>query len=129
MYWSPSATWVATHVRWPGGNFVSAITGADSSTGRDGPSERSWPGAGGIQSLRHRRVHGLGRGVWFRTNDGQLEETYNLAEVNADKPDAVNSFEQPDNVAVRRAVREVHGSHLDVTFAPHSFTVCEVSLA
>ena len=40
-----------------------------------------------------------------------------------------DSFGQPDNVAVRRAVREVHGSHLDVTFAPHSFTVCEVSLA
>jgi alpha-L-arabinofuranosidase len=55
--------------------------------------------------------------------------TMTVSEVNAAKPDAVNSFGQPDNVAVRRAVREVHGSHLDVTFAPHSFTVCEVSLA
>jgi hypothetical protein len=36
---------------------------------------------------------------------------------------------QPDNVAVHRALREVHGSYLDVTFAPHSFTVCELNLA
>lgn len=44
------------------------------------------------------------------------------------KPDAVNSFSEPANVAVRESRREVHGSDLDVSFPPHSFTVLEVSL-
>jgi alpha-L-arabinofuranosidase len=50
-------------------------------------------------------------------------------EVNGGKPDAENSFEHPDNVAVRRTQREVAGGDIDVSFAPHSFTLLEVTLA
>jgi len=49
-------------------------------------------------------------------------------EVNGDGPQAVNSFAHPDAVTVRRLKHEVTGGHIDVTFAPHSFTVLEVNL-
>jgi hypothetical protein len=49
--------------------------------------------------------------------------------VNGDSPEAVNSFAHPDAVTARHSKHEVTGGHIDVTFAPHSFTLLEVSLA
>jgi alpha-L-arabinofuranosidase len=49
-------------------------------------------------------------------------------EVTGDSPDAVNTFARPDAVSVRNAKREVDGEHVDISFAPHSFTVLEMQL-
>jgi hypothetical protein len=46
----------------------------------------------------------------------------------ADSPDAVNTFVRPDAVSARNAKREVDGEHVDISFAPHSFTVLEMQL-
>jgi alpha-L-arabinofuranosidase len=49
-------------------------------------------------------------------------------EVTADSPDAVNTFARPDAVSARNTKREVDGEHVDISFAPHSFTVLEMQL-
>jgi alpha-L-arabinofuranosidase len=48
-------------------------------------------------------------------------------QVTGDKPDAVNSFAQPDVVSAHREPQAVRGDRLDVLFPPHSFTVLEVT--
>ena len=65
----------------------------------------------------------------IRLQGAEAAGTMTVHEVNGDKPDAENSFEHPDNVAVRRTQREVRGGDIDVSFAPHSFTLLEVTLA
>jgi alpha-L-arabinofuranosidase len=64
-----------------------------------------------------------------RLQGAEAAGTMTVHEVNEDKPDTVNSFDQPDNVAVCRTQGQVSGSHLDVSFASHSFTLLEVTLA
>jgi alpha-L-arabinofuranosidase len=65
----------------------------------------------------------------IRLLDAEAAGVMTVHEINGDSPEAVNSFERPDAVTVARSKREVSGGHVDVTFAPHSFTVLEVSLA
>ena len=50
-------------------------------------------------------------------------------EVNGSGPEAANSFAHPEDVSVNTAKREVSGEHIDISFAPHSFTLLEVDLA
>ena len=50
-------------------------------------------------------------------------------EVNGDNPDAINTFARPNAVSVRNSKHEVEGDQVDITFAPHSFTLLEVPLA
>ncbi len=61
--------------------------------------------------------------------DAKATGVMTVREVTADSPDAVNTFARPDAVGVRSARREVDGEHVDVTFAPHSFTLLEMHLA
>ncbi len=50
-------------------------------------------------------------------------------EVNADSPDAVNSFEHPHTVDVREQRLDQRGQSISHTFAPHSFTLLRLQLA
>jgi alpha-L-arabinofuranosidase len=49
-------------------------------------------------------------------------------EVTADSPDAVNTVVRPDAVSARNTKRDVDGEHVDISFAPHLFTVLEMQL-
>ncbi len=61
--------------------------------------------------------------------DAAATGTMTVHEVNGARPDAVNSLARPDDVNVHTAKHEVGGEHIDITFAPHSFTLLEVDLA
>ncbi len=50
-------------------------------------------------------------------------------EVNADSPEAVNSFEQPRAVDVQEQRLDVSGQSISYTFAPHSLTLLRLQLA
>jgi alpha-L-arabinofuranosidase len=50
-------------------------------------------------------------------------------EVNGADPSVINTFEQPDQIAVRSFEQRVKGDGIDIDFPPHSFTVLEVDLA
>ena len=62
-------------------------------------------------------------------HDAVAAGTMTMHEVNGDSADVVNTAEKPTNVSVHKSMREVAGEHLDVTFAPHSFTILEVPLS
>ncbi len=64
-----------------------------------------------------------------RLQDAKATGVMTVHEVTGDSPDAVNTFARPDAVTVRNAKREVEGEHVDIAFAPHSFTLLEVPLA
>ncbi len=64
-----------------------------------------------------------------RLHDAKVTGVMTAREVTGDSPDAVNTLARPDAVSVRNSKREVEGEHVDVTFAPHSFTLLEVPLA
>jgi alpha-L-arabinofuranosidase len=70
------------------------------------------------------------RVVWTRVRllDARATGVMIVHEVTADSPDAVNTFVRPDAVSARNAKREVDGEHVDISFAPHSFTVLEMQL-
>ena len=61
--------------------------------------------------------------------DAKAMGVMTVHEVTADSPEAANTFARPDAVGVRSAQREAEGEHVDVTFAPHSFTLLEMHLA
>ncbi len=61
--------------------------------------------------------------------DAKATGVMKVHEVTADSPDAVNTFARPDAVGAQSAKREVDGEHVDITFAPHSFTLLEMHLA
>ncbi len=61
--------------------------------------------------------------------DAAATGTMTVHEVNGARPDAVNSLARPDDVNVHTAKQQVGGEHIDITFAPHSFTLLEVDLA
>jgi alpha-L-arabinofuranosidase len=65
----------------------------------------------------------------IRLLDAEAAGVMTVHEVNGDSPEAVNSRAHPDAVTARHFKHEVTGGHIDVTFAPHSFTVLEVQLA
>ena len=65
----------------------------------------------------------------IRLLDATATGVMGVYEVNGDSPEAVNSFTRPDAVSVRESKREVDGEHVDIAFAPHSFTVLEMQLA
>lgn len=65
----------------------------------------------------------------IRLLDATATGVMGVYEVNGDSPEAVNSFTRPDAVSVRNSKREVDGEHVDIAFAPHSFTVLEMQLA
>jgi alpha-N-arabinofuranosidase len=65
----------------------------------------------------------------IRLLDAQASGVMTVHEVTGDGPDAVNTFARPDAVSVHNAKREVEGDNVDITFAPHSFTVLEAQLA
>jgi alpha-N-arabinofuranosidase len=65
----------------------------------------------------------------IRLLDARATGVMGVHEVTGDSPDAVNSFTRPDAVSVRNSKREVDGVHVDIAFAPHSFTVMEMQLA
>ncbi|MGH3188406.1 MAG: alpha-N-arabinofuranosidase [Streptosporangiaceae bacterium] len=65
----------------------------------------------------------------IRLLDAEAAGVMTVHEVNGDDPEAVNSFAHPHAVTARRSKHEVTGGDIDVTFAPHSFTVLEVQLA
>jgi alpha-L-arabinofuranosidase len=50
-------------------------------------------------------------------------------EVNGAHPGVVNTFEQPNEIGVRRFEQRVKGDVIEVSFPPHSFTVLEMDLA
>ena len=49
-------------------------------------------------------------------------------EVNGAYPDVVNSFEHPDEVAIKEHHLDLSGSNLKYVFAPHSFTLLRLPL-
>jgi alpha-N-arabinofuranosidase len=55
--------------------------------------------------------------------------TMTIHEVNGAGPEAVNSFARPGDVSAHTSKHEVGGEHIDITVAPHSFTLLEVELA
>ena len=65
----------------------------------------------------------------IRLLDAEASGVMTVHEVNGDRPEAVNSLANPDAVTARHSKHEVAGGHIDVTFAPHSFTVLDVELA
>lgn len=65
----------------------------------------------------------------IRLHDARAAGVITVHEVTADSPEAVNTFARPDAVSVHNSKREVEGEHVDITFAPHSFTLLEVPLA
>jgi alpha-N-arabinofuranosidase len=64
-----------------------------------------------------------------RLHDAKAVGVMTVHEVTGDSPDAVNTFARPGAVSARNSKREVEGEHVDITFAPHSFTLLEVPLA
>jgi alpha-L-arabinofuranosidase len=50
-------------------------------------------------------------------------------EVNAESPNAVNSFEHPHTIDVQERRLDLNGSDISYTFAPHSLTVLRLNLA
>ena len=64
-----------------------------------------------------------------RLHDATATGVMTVHEVTADSPHAVNTWARPDTVTVHNAKCEVEGEHVDVTFAPHSFTLLEIPLA
>ena len=64
-----------------------------------------------------------------RFHDAKATGVMTVHEVNGDNPNAVNTFARPEAVGVHNAKREVEGEQVDITFAPHSFTLLEVPMA
>ena len=64
----------------------------------------------------------------IRFHDAKAAGVMTVHEVTGDGPEAVNTFARPDAVSVYKSKREVDGEHVDITFAPHSFTLLEVPL-
>jgi alpha-N-arabinofuranosidase len=64
-----------------------------------------------------------------RLHDAKATGVMTVHEVTGDSADAINTFARPDAVSVHNSKREVEGEHLEITFAPHSFTLLEVPLA
>jgi alpha-L-arabinofuranosidase len=65
----------------------------------------------------------------IRLLDAPVTGAMTVHEVNGSGPEAANSFAHPEDVSVNTAKREVGGEHIDISFAPHSFTLLEVDLA
>jgi alpha-L-arabinofuranosidase len=65
----------------------------------------------------------------IRLHDARATGVMTVHEVTGDGPDAVNTPARPDVVSAHSAKREVDGEEIDVTFAPHSFTLLEIGLA
>jgi len=64
----------------------------------------------------------------IRLRDAAATGTMTVHEVNGSGPQAANSFAHPADVSVNTTKHEVGGEHIDITFAPHSFTLLEVEL-
>jgi alpha-N-arabinofuranosidase len=64
-----------------------------------------------------------------RLHDATAAGTMTSSEVNAADVGTVNTMARPHDVSVHNSRHEVSGEHLDVSFAPHSFTVLEVPLS
>ena len=86
------------------------------------------PGRGRLTVSVVNRDPGQALATRIRLLDAEATGVMTVHEVNGDRPESVNSVEHPDAVRVHRSKREATGGHIDVTFAPHSFTVLEVSL-
>jgi alpha-N-arabinofuranosidase len=65
----------------------------------------------------------------IRLRDAAATGTMTVHEVNGSLPEAANSFAHPDDVSANISKHEVGGEHIDISFAPHSFTLLEVDLA
>lgn len=127
---------------------LDTVTNSGTHVHADRPGER-WPyrvaGLGHFELLdvAATRDHGRGRltlsvvnrdpgqpiATRIRLLDAFATGIMTVHEVNGDGPQAASSFARPGAVSVHTSKREVSGGHLDVTFAPHSFTVLEMSLA
>jgi alpha-N-arabinofuranosidase len=68
-------------------------------------------------------------GTRIQLYDACAAGTMTAHEVNGPGPEAVNTFARPADVSVNTASCEVSGGQLDITFAPHSFTLLEVPLS
>ena len=64
-----------------------------------------------------------------RLYDAKATGVMTVHQVTGDRPDAINTLARPDAVSAHNSKREVEGEHVDITFAPHSFTLLEVPLA
>jgi alpha-N-arabinofuranosidase len=64
----------------------------------------------------------------IRLGDAAATGTMTVHEVNGSGPEAANSFARPQDVSVNTSKHEVGGEHIDISFAPHSFTLLEVDL-
>jgi alpha-N-arabinofuranosidase len=64
----------------------------------------------------------------IRLLDAAATGTMTVHEVNGSRPEAANSFAHPEDVSVNTTKHEVGGAHIDISFAPHSFTLLEVEL-
>jgi len=64
----------------------------------------------------------------IRLLDAAATGTMTVHEVNGSGPEAVDSFAHPRDVSLNTTKHEVGGEHIDLSFAPHSFTLLEVDL-
>lgn len=81
-----------------------------------------------LRSMWPRLAGGLGHSsdstpVSACLHDAKVTGVMTARQVTGHSPDAVNTLARPDAVSVRNSKREVEGEHVDVTFAPHSFTL------
>ena len=58
-----------------------------------------------------------------RLYDAKATGVMTVHQVTGDRPDAINTLARPDEVSAHNSKREVEGEHVDITFAPHSFTL------